>query len=391
MRHNKTSYDFWLFNTRNKLNSSVWDYNILQCYNHNGIMGISFHYEFFVKCNRRKIIKEWDSKYKSMFTKITNGYNGSVPLYSLNNSGIQYIETILTGNKLQVDGNPIAKAVVNNNHKYLCDLRNANITRNLNLINRLFTSVITSITTHSFHASSEASLHYGTTFNNYCYKCIENTEEIDGIIKKNWIEYTPKSCLFKRVFNNKEASLGGRFYNSITSMSKKERLTMKLNGKKTIELDFSSMMPRMLYHKKGLDYTGDLYDVGNGFNRDDVKKAIVILINSKPDNKPEAVLQFHTDLTMSECKHLIYRIKIVHYRISEYFQSGIGLELQKLESDITESVMLECLTKKIELTSIHDAIITTIENKDKVLECMVRYYKFALQTNFEPVVKIKEY
>ena len=85
-----------------------------------------------------------------------------------------------------------------------------------------------------------------------------------------------------RVFNNGKFEDGGRFYGGWwQSIPSRLRPFITINGKPTVELDYSTMHPRMLYAHIGMECPADPYNVGfNSDRRDLVKKAFNALINA---------------------------------------------------------------------------------------------------------------
>ena len=86
-----------------------------------------------------------------------------------------------------------------------------------------------------------------------------------------------------RVFNNSTFDDGGRFYGPWwQSIPSKLRSLITINGKDTVELDYSSIHPRMLYAYLRIECPDDPYDVGlDPKHRDIVKKPFNTLINAR--------------------------------------------------------------------------------------------------------------
>lgn len=92
------------------------------------------------------------------------------------------------------------------------------------------------------------------------------------------------NCFLHRVFNLKKLDLGGRFYGSDhQSLLKAERKQLLIDGQPTVEPDFKSLHPCMLYAWEGIQFDplkDDPYIV-EGFPRDMVKLAMLVLVNAK--------------------------------------------------------------------------------------------------------------
>ena len=66
-----------------------------------------------------------------------------------------------------------------------------------------------------------------------------------------------------RVFTDTSFTRGGRFYGGWwQNIPSRLRPFITINGKETVELDYSSMHPRMLYAHIGMECPDEPYDVG---------------------------------------------------------------------------------------------------------------------------------
>ena len=61
----------------------------------------------------------------------------------------------------------------------------------------------------------------------------------------------PSQLSLTRIFSKGSFELGGRLYAPIQNYTKQTRKYFYLNGEPTIEIDYSSIHPHMLYHRKG--------------------------------------------------------------------------------------------------------------------------------------------
>ena len=105
---------------------------------------------------------------------------------------------------------------------------------------------------------------------------------IDFGIKKLVFEIKVKDM--HRVFNrgSKDFDKGGRFYGAYyQGMPSKFRKNIYIDGKKTVELDYSGLHIRMLYHQLGLEFNEDPYAIGDGSQRNEYKLVSLISINAQ--------------------------------------------------------------------------------------------------------------
>lgn len=167
-----------------------------------------------------------------------------------------------------------------------------------------------------------------------------------------------------RIFARGSMDKGGRFYRGWwQGIPSKYRPHLRINGKKTVEIDYSTMHLSILYAKAGLKPTKghDAYDLGlNLTGKDDprrkhIKVAVNALLNDedgiyKLNKKTEAAIgltneQFHEAL------------KKTHPKLYDLMTSDVGLGLQRTDSDIAETVLLWFTHQDIPCLPIHDSFI----------------------------------
>jgi len=171
-----------------------------------------------------------------------------------------------------------------------------------------------------------------------------------------------------RVFNDRKLTLGGRFYGGwwMTTPSVL-RPYIIIDGKRTVEMDYGSIHPTILYALEGLERPIDAYDgilpkLPNEINnaaRGVVKTAFMAMLNSNSNlnQKPDNI--FFEDLKMIGMRWPELRVAIEarHPAIAHYFGTGIGSQLQKIDSDIAERVMLHFANMNIPILPVHDSFI----------------------------------
>lgn len=84
---------------------------------------------------------------------------------------------------------------------------------------------------------------------------------------------------YYRVFNGSEQH-GGRWYHGLQNASKDERKGMLINGSPVVELDYSALHARMVYHLEGMEFPAgaDPYTIP-GVDRDVAKLLFMQLLN----------------------------------------------------------------------------------------------------------------
>jgi hypothetical protein len=200
-----------------------------------------------------------------------------------------------------------------------------------------------------------------------------------------------------RVFNRSSFKLGGRFYGGFwQSLKAKEdpekpdqpvlRPYLTMNGEPTVELDYSGCHPRMLAAELGVDLGVDPYEIG-GWQRDDVKNAVMVLINAL--DLGSALGRIAQDLggywEHHRAAQLIDAIKARHPRLASAFHSGAGLRLMRRDSDISDVIFARLLKRGIVALGVHDSYIVPAKNEADLRAEMVSAWRAQLGTN--PVIK----
>ncbi len=209
-------------------------------------------------------------------------------------------------------------------------------------------------------------------------------------------------CMF-RVFNE-DFEHGGRFYGSIhEELPRDVRRTIKINGQETVELDYSAMHLNMLYHREGLLYASDPYDLP-GIPRDLVKEPALTMINAKDRvSAKKAIIQHlladenHDGRTYRKTDHKRQVVELTrqimdaleekHSAIGDLFFSGMGLKLQKQDSEIMKSTLEKLMGMGLTCLPVHDSIICQAEVQDIVKKVMMNEYRNHM--GFNPVIKAK--
>ena len=164
------------------------------------------------------------------------------------------------------------------------------------------------------------------------------------------IYYNKLQCQVYRVFNNGNFNEGGRFYGAeYQALNGEERKEILINDEKTIEVDYKALHPRMIYHLEKIDYPDDPYLAvcATAAIRKPIKKLFQMMINANTRRK--AVCAFEEYLAEEPAvADLLYNdglngwelanmILNAHQRIKKYFNTGIGVKLQFIDSQIAES------------------------------------------------------
>jgi hypothetical protein len=184
------------------------------------------------------------------------------------------------------------------------------------------------------------------------------------------VAYLAQNSLY-RVFNGVWRR-GGRFYGPWwQNIPKRDRDHIKMDGLPTIEEDYEQLHPRLLYRMAGKPLHGDAYTL-DGWERDLCKIAFNVLLNAA--NYRAALGAVTNEIggqgSRRKAVKLIAAIKRHHAPVKHYFNSGVGRELQNLDSRIAEDVMLRLRKQGIVSLPIHDSFIVPANDQGVLLEAM---------------------
>ena len=193
---------------------------------------------------------------------------------------------------------------------------------------------------------------------------------------RNDIDFCRKRL--KRVFNNNSFEDGGRFYHGWWQEIPKEyRKYITIDGKRTVEVDYSSIHFRILYAEQGIDIKDkDPYIIeGYEDRRRLIKIALNIILNA--ETKKSSINAIHSKLEVSKDTAIdIYkRLEQEHPKIKKYFGSGRGVKLQYTDSQIAEQVMLNLVRDNIVCLPVHDSFIVRLSNQIDLHEEMDKVFK----------------
>ena len=173
---------------------------------------------------------------------------------------------------------------------------------------------------------------------------------------------------FNRVFNDNEFQTGGRFYGGWwQNIPKQYRGHIIIDGKPTVEFDYSTIHPTILYLQEGLNPPKDAYTqiIEDNFHELDAEKsklrsmlktALNAMLNSKKSmsNSPKGITPSDFGLKWSEVSNAIIK---THSSIAHHFYSDAGRRLQKIDSEIAEIVLLHFAKRNIPILPLHDSFL----------------------------------
>lgn len=182
-----------------------------------------------------------------------------------------------------------------------------------------------------------------------------------------------------RIFSKASFDHGGRLYAPIQNYTKQTRKYFYLSGEPTIEIDYSSIHPYMLYHGERLEFGGDDPYAIEGFDRDAVKVAFNVMLNRKGvgANK-SAAKAISNALSCDEetAEALETAIQALHSPIAHHFNTGIGLTLQRRDSDIA-LLVINTFVKELKrpIICVHDSFVVSVRDTESLILAMNDSYK----------------
>ena len=191
------------------------------------------------------------------------------------------------------------------------------------------------------------------------------------------IQYQDKSI--QRIFNV-DFEHGGRFYGGFWQQIPSEyRHRLTIYNELTGELDYSQIHPTILYNKIGQPMVDELHRPIDPYSFDDEnrksnKKVFNTMLNSKNFNECEWACSHNDDFILPKkyetWKDFLNHIQTFHQSISDYFFTGYGLKLQRLDSEICETVLMEMFSVGKIVLPVHDSFVTTWDNFLALGQCM---------------------
>jgi hypothetical protein len=177
-----------------------------------------------------------------------------------------------------------------------------------------------------------------------------------------------------RIFSKGSFDLGGRLFAPIQNYTKQTRKYFYLSGEPTIEIDYSSIHPYMLYHGEGLEFDGDDPYAIEGFDRDAVKVALNIMLNKEAVGANKSAAKAISNALSCDndtAEALETAIQALHSPIANHFNTGIGLTLQRRDSDIALLVINTFVNElNRPIICVHDSFVVSVRDTETLILAM---------------------
>ena len=216
------------------------------------------------------------------------------------------------------------------------------------------------------------------------------------ILKKNGsrVHISQSRNFIRRIFNNSSWTQGGRFYGGWwQQISGDNRSGIRINGKRTIEIDYSGIHIVLLYARLGINYFDE-----HGYNDDPyeirlpaindpeltrwlAKNTFLMALNAINEDAAFGAVQKVAresgsipnggSLTTSFLKEILDQLKDKHPKISTWLCSGAGIALQYTDSQITEKIIEYFTSIDVPVLCVHDSYVIDEDYADALHEQML--------------------
>jgi hypothetical protein len=214
------------------------------------------------------------------------------------------------------------------------------------------------------------------------------------------IPITQHNKFMYRVFNNSSWLEGGRYYGGWwQQISEEDRIHLRLNGKRTIEVDFSGIHIMLLYCRKNINYTGidpytiELEEIPDPKTRRWlIKQVLLTAVNAKDLPTACAAIRWSVTKTLPDQYELpdikltdklltsiIDKLRDLHPDIAEFFCTGAGIELQNEDSQIASIIMNRFTKAGSPVLPVHDSFICYEEDAPELREAMREAFQDVVQ------------
>ena len=196
----------------------------------------------------------------------------------------------------------------------------------------------------------------------------------------------------RRIFSQGRLDRGGRLYGGWWQIIPKDyRRFITINGRPTVEVDFSELHPTMLYYLHEQVPPQNIYDLGIRYpsdpaydptvephksRRKTIKHFLNALINDENGrHRLSNIGSKRLGLTHEQLKELIF---IKHPIIARAVGTDAGSHLQFLDSQIACQVMLRLMSQGIVALPVHDSFLVQEEFQRELIVAMNEAFEFVM-------------
>ena len=204
----------------------------------------------------------------------------------------------------------------------------------------------------------------------------------------------------KRIFSRGSWTQGGRFYGGFwQNIPKEHRKYIRIDGERTVETDFKGLHITLLYAQKGIHYfdqygfRDDPYKIHIPNVRDEqdrrwlIKSLLLTAVNA--GNEREAFRAFQKEanfegrtingvrFTFDFLRSVLHALRKKHQPIADMLCSGVGIDLQYTDSQITERILQHFARDGVVVLPVHDSYIIAERHSESLRRAM--YNSWAIE------------
>ncbi len=176
------------------------------------------------------------------------------------------------------------------------------------------------------------------------------------------LAFSEDAKYLRRIFNNGTFEHGGRFHGGWWQYVRKHvRRTVRINGERTVEVDYRGFNPAVLLAKANVTIPADPYSairgVGSGsVLRDHAKSTLAAFLNAQSIHiaEPRGFDEGEHGMTVEQFRQSVLD---AYPMVKRMIGQDAGLKLQREESDLAEKVMLHFVRQGYPILPVHDAFI----------------------------------
>lgn len=206
----------------------------------------------------------------------------------------------------------------------------------------------------------------------------------------------------RRIFARGQMDKGGRFYGGFwQNIPSSYRRFVTINGCRTVEVDFNTLHPTLLFLKHGLNPPANFYDLGLRIQGHDIydpklepyrtQRSIIKQFANAIINDERGVFRLEEEdekfLGMSSEKLRALLIER-HPVFEKALNSDLGVQFQFIDSQIAELVMINLTAQNIVCLPVHDSFLVIEEYMPQLNAAMQQGFRSVV--NQDPVLKDAE-
>ena len=190
-----------------------------------------------------------------------------------------------------------------------------------------------------------------------------------------------------RVFHDDKLKTGGRFYGGWwQEIPSKFRQNIIVNGKETVECDFSGLHPSILYAKAEHPIPDDPYGpIAGPEHRDIIKRCFNAMLNSK-SRTTRAPKEIDISPTGMRWNEIVDQIVRFHAPIKHHFFTSAGMWLMREDSELADKIMMDYFEYNQFCLPVHDSFIVFHSWEQDLKDRMT--YVFRQRYGVEPKIKV---